>query len=424
MTDVTRGYRVGQLTATVAVVPVVLLVVAALPPAVSVLAVLAATAALGVATWRLGNYLLVTLSVAMVARLCVLLVDSAVGLLPTPSVSTERNAEAIQVVTSWLSGEFPLLAAVTSRDLMIAHLLAPFYIVVGQSTLAGKLGVAFFSVVCGYLLFRLARQFTTRRVAVLATAATLLWPTILVRSVLLQREILILGVSLLFLVAIFELFEQVTLPWVAAIAVATYGTFLLRRENLLVFAAVVGVAGVVANRDRPALLGAVVSLSVGFAAFFLTNLQRFIGVSGTLSPETVDTYAHERAKGGAAYLVDLHYNTWFDIVLYLPIKVLYFLYTPFPWQIGSPVEVIVGATALGLLTVTVAAKWGIARLRERPVVVGTLFAYLFGGVLAYSVIEMNYGAAVRRRIQFVPVLLVFGVVGLSEVDVEFRLPER
>jgi hypothetical protein len=33
---------------------------------------------------------------------------------------------------------------------------------------------------------------------------------------------------------------------------------------------------------------------------------------------------------------------------------------------------------------------------------------------------MNYGAAVRRRIQFIPILLLLAAVGLSKVELKVR----
>lgn len=424
MTDVPRRRRVGQLTTTVVAVSVALLSLAALPPLASAFAVLGATTLFGVAAYRLQNHLLAVLSAAFVVRLALAVTDTVFGVLPTPGIVRIRNEDAIQLLTQWSRGEFPLFAPFLSRNELISHLLAPFYLFFGRTPLSGRIAIAFFSIVCGYLVFRLGTHLANRRTAVAATGVVLFWPTVLVRSVLVQREILILAASLLFLLAVLELSRELTLPWLVALLVGTHGTFLLRRENLLIVGAVVGAVGLMKSRDRPVLLGAIGVLSTGFLTFFALNLELFIGPFRSFSPDVISKFAHERARGSAAYLVELHYETWLDIVLYAPVKLLYYLYTPFPWQISSVVELVVGITALCLLAATVAAKWGTVQLREKPEIVTALLTYFFTGVLSYSIIEMNYGAAIRRRILFVPILLLLAVVGLSRIDVEIRLPTR
>jgi dolichyl-diphosphooligosaccharide--protein glycosyltransferase len=53
-----------------------------------------------------------------------------------------------------------------------------------------------------------------------------------------------------------------------------------------------------------------------------------------------------------------------------------------------------------------------------------LLSYFLTGVVTYSIIEMDYVAAVRRRIQFIPILLFLAVVGLSNVEFDVRWPTR
>ncbi|KPN29440.1 putative membrane protein [Halolamina pelagica] len=307
---------------------------------------------------------------------------------------------------------------------VMAHLLAPFYVVLGHSSVAGRIGIAFVSLFVGYLVFELARHVADYRTSVLAASIVLFWPTIVYRSVVIQREIVLVVVMLTFLWAAVQWLDSVTLRTVTIALLATAATFALRKENLVLIVAMVGFVSLGKSRDKPYYLAGLTLFSVPFLAFFALNFETFTGHGSTLSPAALESFAYGRAHGDAVYLMGLHYDTWLDVILYAPMKVLYFLYTPFPWHIQSITELFVGMSALALLAATFFVRRGIAILHDKPYYLGLLLSYFLTGVVTYSIIEMNYGAAVRRRIQFIPILLLLAVVGLSNVEFDVRWPTQ
>jgi len=336
-----------------------------------------------------------------------------------------HNQRAIDLATAWPNGQFTgVVGDVTLMRVLVAHLLAPFYVVLGHSPVSGRIAIAFFSLFIGYFVFRLARHVTDRKTAALAAAVVLFWPTIFYRSVVIQREVLIVIALLAFLWAAVQWLDAVTLPTVVVALLATTSIFVLREENLFLIAAMVGFVSLVKSRDRPYYLAGLALFAVPFVAYFALNFAQFTGHGTTLSPAALDAFAYGRAHGDATYLLGLHYDTWLDVALYAPMKILYFLYTPFPWHIQSLTELFVGASALSLLVATVLARRGIATLQDEPYYLGLLLSYLLTGIITYSIIEMNYGAAVRRRIQFVPILLLLTVIGLSNVEFDLRWRAR
>jgi len=348
-------------------------------------------------------------------------VDHAAGILPTPPIAPGHDQNAIELVASWSGGQFfGVIATGLSKRVLIAHVLAPFYIVLGNSPLAGRIGIAFVSLLIGYLIFLLARHILDRQMSAFAAALVLFWPTILYRSVVLQREILIVVSLLALLWAAIQWLDSFTLSTVAVAIFTTVTIFTLRKENLFLVAVIVGCVSLVKSRDRPYYLAGVGLLAVPFMTFFVLNFGQFTNFGTTLSPSALDSFAYGRAHGDAAYLIGLHYETWIDVVLYAPIKVFYFLYTPFPWQIRGFTELIVGLSAIALLIATLFVRRGIGILQDHPYYLTVLLSYLVTGIIAYGIIEMNYGAAVRRRIQFVPVLLLLAVIGLSNLRLDIR----
>ncbi|SHG37635.1 hypothetical protein [Halobaculum gomorrense] len=419
----TREFRQFAPLAVPVVCTLALLVL--LPVEIAVLFVAALTITVGVAAYQFRNYLLTALSGAFLFRIAFVVVDSVVGFLPTVPISTGHNRRAIDLATAWSNGHLVgVLGDVTTMRVVMAHLLAPFYVVLGHSSVAGRIGIAFFSLFVGYLVFKLARHVVDYRTSVLAATVVLFWPTIVYRSVVIQREVVLVVAMLTFLWAAAQWLDSVTLPTLAIALLATAFTFALRKENLFLIAAMVGFVSLVKTRDKPYYLAGLTLLSAPFLAFFALNFETFTGHGSTLSPAALESFAYGRAHGDAVYLMGLHYDTWLDVILYAPMKVLYFLYTPFPWHIQSVTELFVGMSALALLVATLFVRRGIAILQDRPYYLGLLLSYFLTGVVTYSIIEMNYGAAVRRRIQFIPILLLLTVVGLSNVEFDVRWPTR
>jgi len=66
---------------------------------------------------------------------------------------------------------------------------------------------------------------------------------------------------------------------------------------------------------------------------------------------------------------------------------------------------------------------GFVLLRAHPEKRATLAAYAISGITAYAIVEMNAGAAFRRRIQFVPIVLLLAVVALTSVSFRQRLDQ-
>jgi len=401
----------------VSVIAVLILV----PAEIGVFLVAALTAAVSILAYRLNNYLLAALSTAFLVRLGIVIADHTAGILPIPPIAPNHNQRAIELAAAWSNGQFfGVIGDSLSMRVLIAHVLAPFYVVLGDSPLAGRIGIAFVTLFVGYFVFLLARHVLDRRMSVFAAALVLFWPTIVYRSVVIQREIVIVVALLALLWAAIQWLDFLTLATVAVAVLATVTIFTLRKENLFLVAVIVGCTSLVKSRDRPYYLVGFALFAVPFLVFFALNFEQFTGHGTTLSPAALDSFAYGRAHGDAAYLIGLHYETWIDVILYAPIKVLYFLYTPFPWHIRGITELIVGLSAIGLFVTTVFARRGIGMLRDKPYYLVVLLSYLVTGVVTYAIIEMNYGAATRRRIQFVPVLLLLVVIGLSNVKLDVR----
>jgi hypothetical protein len=116
-----------------------------------------------------------------------------------------------------------------------------------------------------------------------------------------------------------------------------------------------------------------------------------------------------RAVGGSAYLQHLQYSSLLDIFKYLPIRVVYFTFGPFLWQANSAFLLL---AALEGILIFAACLCTILYFTKRRVSVNfdlQLFLILFClvGLLANSMVDSNFGTAVRHRMNYIIFFFIF-----------------
>jgi len=367
------------------------------------------------------RWLVFVLVAALLARILVILVDVQFGLFFEPPIGGNHHRRVQQLIAGWQGGQFVDPAIRTSlMKATVAHLLAPFYLLFSQDPIAGRFGVAVYGSLVGYPVFRIARSFADERSALAATAVALFWPSMLFRSVVYQREVMIVLAMLTVVWVAVRWIDEIRPVDLLVLVPAVWLVFVLREQNIVIVLVTLGVS--IAFRNRGAILPVVTGvLGIALGAFFvITWFEGLARLDLPFSPEAIDAYAHIRARGDAAYLVNLHYRSWLDIVLAAPVKVIYFLYSPLPWQVDSLTDLLAGVSGWGLFVAVLLSGRGFVLLRTHPEKRATLAAYAISGITAYSIIEMNSGAAFRRRIQFVPIVLLLAVIALTSVSFRQR----
>ena len=384
------------------------------------------------------------LAAGLILRILVIIADASLGFLAQPDIAALHHERALTLAQGWLDGRFAPLSdlAPPERDTgpmraLVAYLLVPFYLllapITGTSPVPGRVAIAVYSLALAPLTYVLVRELgIPTRTSFEVAGFAIFWPSVVYRSVVIQREVFIALATLVVVWVAVRWARRVdAVPGLAAgvgaVAIAGAVLFVVRPENLLVVAGVLAAATAVRYRTHVRALAATGALAVGIVAIAATNLGTFIAGRASLrgvglTPATLDHYAHLRAHGNTAYLTWLHYESWLDVILFLPLKVIYFLGSPMLWSASGVSGLLAGASGLALLGATALAIYGAEGALRRKTewlddrvdrrAVAVLAAFLVIGVGSYAVIEMNGGAAFRRRITFVPVILVLGVLGV------------
>lgn len=150
-----------------------------------------------------------------------------------------------------------------------------------------------------------------------------------------------------------------------------------------------------------------------------------VGVVTEVDPELVGNLAEARAREEAAYLEGMYPGSFRDLVVQTPVRVAYFLFTPFPWQVRGPSHAFALLDAMFYLFLFVGLWQSRARIAgDRRAVF--LLAVTLVTLVAFALVTSNFGTALRHRAKFIPLLValwatpVFGVrlLGDDPGDVE------
>lgn len=119
---------------------------------------------------------------------------------------------------------------------------------------------------------------------------------------------------------------------------------------------------------------------------------------------------NSRLVGEASYPMWMELHSAWDLVWLVPLRVIYLLFSPFPWDVRTPGHLIGLADGLLYLVMAVgiAVGWNSLRRNRSAVVIGIILLAL---ILFFAIGTGNFGTAVRHRSVFAAGLMVLAVAG-------------
>ncbi|MDP1731602.1 MAG: glycosyltransferase family 39 protein [Devosia sp.] len=338
---------------------------------------------------------------------------------------------------AWESGSHGLSIALSGfpRDLsyFYSYLLGLVYSVTGRAALmaqsfgilAGTAGVA--------LTWALANDLWGRTVARRAAWVAALFPTAIMYSALTMREPFVMLFLLLGLRgAVAWARSRRMLP--AAGAMAGFAAAALFHTGLIAAVAIFAALVLFGESRRlmkgwiPGLILAVCAgaIVVGAAAALLESADTIsIGKFGTLteaaSPERWLEVTRNRTTGGAAYPEWTTPRSAADLIWAVPLRLVYFLFSPFPWDVRTP------AHLSGLLDSLLYAglAWYMWKNRGRiwaDPAARLVLLIVLPLLLAFAIGTGNFGTAMRHRSKLLPVLAVLAAPALPRLVLHAKGP--
>ena len=288
------------------------------------------------------------------------------------------------------------------------------FLLFGNVPLAPKIVNAFVGTATGLVAYRLAGELAGQDSARWTAILTMFFPSLVLWSTQNLRDPVVLLVTVLLFLAALRLRVKPSGRSFFAVLLAI-GVLFLFRDYIAVMAVfgLVGASFLTRARGLPAslLVGAVL-LGLAILAYQQLGLgARWVEAA---SFEAISDQRELLAYGRSAFRPDVDISTPLRGLQFLPLGLAFFLFSPFPWNVGS---------ALSTMTLPEQLVWYALipmvfngtryLLRERLHALGPVLVFLALTTVVYALVEGNAGTAYRHRAQVLVFFLIIASVGIT-----------
>tara|TARA_Y100001970_G_scaffold294294_1_gene449943 strand:+ start:11864 stop:13153 length:1290 start_codon:yes stop_codon:yes gene_type:complete len=130
-------------------------------------------------------------------------------------------------------------------------------------------------------------------------------------------------------------------------------------------------------------------------------------------------HARNTFTSSASYPSFLLPSNEIELIYLLPIKVFYFLFAPFPWDISKVIHLFGFIDSLFTMLI-----FGLIILNYKKVINNKYFFILFSIffliLITYTLGTGNYGTAIRHKFKFLFIMIVFSSMFLPNIKIKFK----
>lgn len=135
--------------------------------------------------------------------------------------------------------------------------------------------------------------------------------------------------------------------------------------------------------------------------------------------DSVESRFQRDAKGGSAYPAFLATGDPFSQPWLIPARMIYFHFSPFPWDIRSPRHILGLVSSFLYLFLFYKIYRGWPELKKRPENELMLFM-LLGLTFVFAIGVTNIGTAIRHKTKFLALILIMAASSFSSIRTKFR----
>jgi len=320
----------------------------------------------------------------------------------------------------WLAGESPYMISVKFQNTLQVgyfYLVGVFYHVFGVHRFPPILLNCLVGALAAVPVYRIASHLGGVRAARPAAILVTFFPSVLLWSTLLIRDSLVVLVLLSILATVMELRVAFSTRGIAKLLILFVALGLLRQYLFLVLAGMAALSFVVGRTGRTGRTIAVGVVAVLALAALMHSSGFGVGELERASLEQLNMqrrYNSNAADAKTSIMPEVDISTPKRALFYLPIGIVYFLFSPFPWQVLSVRQALAIPDVLlwyGLLPTMFLGLRSLVRHRFRDAV--PLLALIACITVLYALVEGNVGIIFRHRAQVIAPMMVIAGVGLA-----------
>ena len=298
---------------------------------------------------------------------------------------------------------------------LYSWVLSVLYSLFGRSPLMAQGLNVLFGTLIVWNVYRISASIWGEKLGKRAALCTALFPTLVLYSAITMREVAVVytfTLGALYLIrylktehlrdtALSFLFFAISMAFhtgmIVGIAVEIFVIFVKWLQGFLVpKKRMLAKRGIVL---LTVLIVTCVILTSGWGLEKIGGLRKTTSVVNWLAKEQAS-----RAHGRAAYLKGMLPSSYFDLVWQTPIRVVYFLYAPFPWMVRTAEDILGLLIAALNFLATILFLGSLSVIWRNPL--SRRLAYIvIGLVIVFALTTSNYGTSVRHTSKIIPLVL-------------------
>lgn len=355
------------------------------------------------------------LFVALVIRIFFLLLGHYLISLPDSTADAETYERMAWMISQ--GGFFSVLYDFEiSNNQFISWLIAIPYSLFGRSLLMAKSISLFFGICNVYLGWKVAKRIWDSNTAKKAAWIIALFPSLILYSVLVMREVYVCFFLLIALYGVFSWFQNYNLKYFLISILGFIGATFFHGAMILGAFVFSGIAGIISFRYTLKSLSNL-KINPKYLIFFLIfvipswlffankiELPKLTNFS-SIHTDTLLRRIDVSNRGEASYPEWTKSNSLVELIYKMPVRITYFLFAPFPWDITKSQHLIGMFDAflyMYLIFLVILNRKVIWKNPSLKIFLLILLFYL----IIFSFGVGNFGTSVRHRSKFVIILIL------------------
>jgi 4-amino-4-deoxy-L-arabinose transferase-like glycosyltransferase len=353
---------------------------------------------------------------AFIARILLSLFNVYIGGLPdsgSDAVSFEGYA------WKWSQGDFSDVFfnfTYGKHGYIVSWIIALFYNLTDRSLLASQTLSVIFGMGSIYLGWKLSEEMWSKQVAIKSTWLMAFFPSWMLYSVLILREVY---VYFFILFALIGVVRWVKFNKLLDLLIAVFGFIVASFFHGVMFLGLLVLIGFVFYRafvdlllslktaklslvQLVSLLACVIVITAFFQSWIVIP---YLGTFGDIAVETIINRSAAATAGGSALPQWLIPQGLWELIWKTPVRIMYLFFSPFPWDIsklGHIIGFLDGVLYLILFWLIWVGRKFIFKNRSAKILFSMLLVY----VLVFSIGIGNSGTATRHRAKMFPIIFI------------------
>ncbi|MFX0140549.1 MAG: glycosyltransferase family 39 protein [Candidatus Hodarchaeota archaeon] len=370
----------------------------------------------------IDKFLKQLLLISLIIRIIFIIFDVNFHLLPYEWDVEKFHLNALRIKDNYINNNYIFYHVDSSLSVRsYSFFMSWFYYLFGDHQILIRFINAFFSTLTIAKVYLICIEiFNDKRTARFASFIVALFPSIIIFTCLNMRDSLVLFLSM----AMLHRFILITKSKKKLINLFLFIInliliTLLRNQNLILFSFIFLIYFMYLfsknfNLSKRSFLAYIIICVIVLSfIFFKHDFSHSILQYSNIEMKW-------RSTGGAAYLQGITYNNWYDIIKYIPIRLLYFTFGPFIWDVRSIFLILAFFEALLIIFFCYCTIKFFIKSRIKIDLKYKVILISFGifGLVANAIIDSNYGTAIRHRMNYVIIFFIFASSYLSKYRIK------